>query len=671
MGEAFDRVCQAFEQNGLTVVQRGSGRASAQAPGHSPADRSVSLMSTEGAVLMYCHAGESNEDVLAEVGLTLRDLFDNSRDVRHEYPDTRAVWRSYTASGKKAFTQRGNTKGTALYGADRVGDATTVYVGEGEKDCDAIAAVGGVAVCNAQGAGKAPLFDWSPLHGKNVVIIADKDEPGRRHAQDVAKILADKATIRIVEAAVGKDAADHLAAGKSLDELVEVATMGPPRRARITWATEIEPEPVVWAWEDGGEGRIPAGSLSVAGGREGTGKSSFGIWMSAHASRGTLPGSFSGTPRKVFYVALEDSWKYTLVPRLIAAGADLNMIGRFEVVSLDDDELTLSLPHDNAILESEINQHNVALVVIDPLMSVIGERIDTHREREVRSALDPLAKIADRTGAVILGIAHFSKGGGTDAASLITGSGAFKNVPRSVFGFARDDADENQGRVMTQVKNSLGRDDLPSLGYVIESADVETKKGTATTGKFVFTGESDRSVADILRDSRTGPEEHEERKEATAWLVGYLIDNGGEMPAKDVFKAGQAEGYTRDVLKRAKGKRVRSVKVGDSWAWQLAVEVDDQQGSSKGAREQEVEPCSLAPLPAPLPPEPDPQPPLDLAADVPPGGLKPTSPGQTTRVQQILDKSRNRHPRCLVCGDPVVGGQGETHFSCTEGERSA
>ena len=67
------------------------------------------------------------------------------------------------------------------------------------------------------------------------------------------------------------------------------------------------------------------------------------------------------------------------------------------------------------------------------LMSVIAEKIDTHRERGSLSARS-LAKMADRTGSVLFGIAHFNKGASTDAASLITGSGAFKNVRRSVFG---------------------------------------------------------------------------------------------------------------------------------------------------------------------------------------------------------------------------------------------
>src|SRR5690606_7234492 len=143
----------------------------------------------------------------------------------------------------------------------------------------------------------------------------------------------------------------------------------------------IEPEPVVWAWEGNPDaepegvtkasdslhmtpstpstpsgrntGRIAAGSLSIAAGREGTGKSSFGVWLAAHRTRGTLPGSFHGTPRRLFYVALEASWKPTLVPRLMAAGADLSMVGRFEVVSNNDTTMTLSLPSDNEMLEEE------------------------------------------------------------------------------------------------------------------------------------------------------------------------------------------------------------------------------------------------------------------------------------------------------------------------------
>ncbi|MDT0270851.1 AAA family ATPase [Streptomyces sp. DSM 44915] len=328
------------------------------------------------------------------------------------------------------------------------------------------------------------------------------------------------------------------------------AEPAPRRVLRITRASEIEAEPVVWAWEDEGEGRVPAGALTVAAGREGTGKSSFGMWMAAHVTRGTLPGSFQGRPRGVFYVAVEDSWKQTIVPRLIAAGADLDRVYRVDAIEAEYGETTLSLPQDNSLVEKAIEEYDIALVVLDPLMSCIGKGIDTHRERDVRTALDPLARMADRTGAVLLGIAHFSKGAGTDPAALITGSGAFKNVPRAVFGFARDD--DNECRVMTQAKNSLGRADLPSLSYNVESAEVPTRLGPANVGKFVFTGQSTRTVDEILA---AGAEtDKTERDEAAEWLRGYLMDHGGEASSKDVKAAAQADDISVRTVQRAMSK---------------------------------------------------------------------------------------------------------------------
>ncbi|NEB14208.1 AAA family ATPase [Streptomyces coelicoflavus] len=333
-------------------------------------------------------------------------------------------------------------------------------------------------------------------------------------------------------------------AGITLDE------PQPTRSLRLTRASDIEPEPVVWAWLDESEGRVPAGALTVAAGREGTGKSSFGMWMAAQITRGLLPGNFHGRPRAVFYVAVEDSWKQTIVPRLIGAGADLDLVYRVEAVEAEYGETTLSLPQDNSLMEKAIAEHDVALVVLDPLMSCIGKGIDTHRERDVRTALDPLARMADRTGAVLLGIAHFNKGSGTDPASLITGSGAFKNVPRAVFGFAKDD--DNDCRVMTQAKNSLGRADLPSLSYNILSAEVPTRTGIAYVGRFVFTGQSTRSVDEILA---AGAEtDRGERGEAAEWLRGFLMDQGGEAPAKDVKKAAAADDISLRTLERARAK---------------------------------------------------------------------------------------------------------------------
>ncbi|RWA16196.1 hypothetical protein MBRU_08800 [Mycolicibacterium brumae DSM 44177] len=177
----------------------------------------MSITGTESQVLMCCHAGENTADVLAAVGLTLGDLFDKPKDgARYDYPDGRKVYRS----PDKKFRQSGNTKGRSLFRTEFPAGAT-VYVTEGEKCVHAAESIGLAATCSAMGAGKAHLFDWSPLQGRRVVIVADNDEPGRKHAAQVAEQLAGiAASTTVMVAAVGKDMADHVAAGHGPDELV-------------------------------------------------------------------------------------------------------------------------------------------------------------------------------------------------------------------------------------------------------------------------------------------------------------------------------------------------------------------------------------------------------------------------------------------------------------------
>jgi len=323
------------------------------------------------------------------------------------------------------------------------------------------------------------------------------------------------------------------------------------RRLLLTPASAIRMRPVHWTWQD----RIPAGAITVIPGREGIGKSLTLAWLAAQITRGSLPGRYYGQPRPVVYAATEDSWSHTIAPRLHVAGADLTMVFRVEAEQ-DGTFESLTLPRDTIALGREIDRHGVALLAADPLLSLINAGIDTHRDRDLRTALEPLAQMADLTGCAVVGLAHFNKSSSADALNLITGSRAFAAVARAVLAIARDSDADDGSCVLSQAKNNLGRLDLPSLRYVVESAEVPTEEGPAYVGRLVFTGETDRSVSDILGDAQNGPDadSRADRDDAAAWLTGYLTDHGGQAPWADILKAARADGIAERTLKRARAK---------------------------------------------------------------------------------------------------------------------
>ncbi|NUK01783.1 AAA family ATPase [Streptomyces lunaelactis] len=111
--------------------------------------------------------------------------------------------------------------------------STTVYVTEGEKDADALAAKGVVATCCGAG-------DWTDAHSEHlryaseVVVIADKDEAGYRKAEQAAQSLERAGVlVSVVEAAVGNDVSDHLAAGLGVAELVACDPQAGRREGRV------------------------------------------------------------------------------------------------------------------------------------------------------------------------------------------------------------------------------------------------------------------------------------------------------------------------------------------------------------------------------------------------------------------------------------------------------
>lgn len=256
---------------------------SARCPAHEDRRASLSIgEGDDGRVLVKCHAGCTVEAICAAVGLRVLDLMptvdtlpasgklnaSNRKDgkrrivAQYDYRDEagnvlfQAVryepkdFRQRRPDGKGGWTW--SVKGTRVvpYGLPEVlaEPARAVVIAEGEKDCDNLARVGILATCNAGGAGKWTAEHSAFLRGRHVAIVADNDEAGRNHAQQVAHSLHGvAASVRVVELpglpAKG-DVSDWLGAGGTKDELMRLAKAAPH------WSpTAAEPWPEIVSFD--------------------------------------------------------------------------------------------------------------------------------------------------------------------------------------------------------------------------------------------------------------------------------------------------------------------------------------------------------------------------------------------------------------------------------------
>lgn len=240
LGTAYDRLTAALEERTGYRAREGMDW---RCPAHDDSTASLSVARKDDRVLIHCHAGCDTDQVLAALDLTAPDLFD-APPAKSERPRIVASYAYVDEDGgplfkvhrfsPKTFRQQAANGEWKLNGTRRVlyrlpeivravSAGQRIYVAEGEKDADAIVRAGAVATCNPMGAGKWQADYADSLAGaRQVVIVADRDQPGYRHARTVARSLHDVAEVIVVQPVEGKDAADHLAAGHGLDEFQRI-----------------------------------------------------------------------------------------------------------------------------------------------------------------------------------------------------------------------------------------------------------------------------------------------------------------------------------------------------------------------------------------------------------------------------------------------------------------
>lgn len=474
----------------------GDGKWETRCPVHNGDGQSLSVTLTpDGKWLFHCHAHKcAYKDILAAIGLDQptqpkprtngqvpQMVSKGCMKYIYTYGNgnpTMMSKRFDSDNGTKRFEMWQHKQGKwitgvpkanrPLYNLVAVMAASTVYVCEGEKVADRLISLDLTATTSIGGSGASSKTDWSPLAGKQVIILPDNDEPGEKYAAKVGGILSGLGcTVRIIHLNGLEYSEDFIQwlqrlpettdAVAALDELVSNTKPIQQPGLVVTSLNDVSEVDTKWLWNS----RIPLENITLLAGDGGLGKSWLALDLAAKVSSGTAWPDDRNTPNPAGDVFLLDNENHPgiLKKRLRTSGADMSRIHLVKgVVHPESDGVDMfSLDRDLRHLEREIRKFpETRLVVIDVLGAYIGSGTDTHKDSDVRRCLMPLADFAERLGIAVLALHHLNKGA-SKALYRITGSGAFGNTCRAVWLVSSDEEDQsnNPRRLFTCVKNNL------------------------------------------------------------------------------------------------------------------------------------------------------------------------------------------------------------------------
>ena len=411
----------------LGGASRSGSNWSCKCPAHDDRRSSLSVMDGEKGLVVHCHAGCSQDDVIN--ALKIEQLWPTSRTeppkslpppvqvnigsgkgrivstydytdehgqllyqaVRYEPKDFRQ--RKPMPDGSWSWSIKDVRR--VLYRLPEVlaaiAEGKPILVCEGEKDVEAARSLGMVATCNAMGADNGHGNKWFPEFGEvltnaDVIIIPDQDEPGERHADWVIQTLTGKAkSIRVAVPKSGKDFADWIAADPdlTLDEILKDAfdvTEGfeaeKPNLTKFEFVDVsdlvADIKPVNWVVRD----YLERDSIALVYGPPGGGKSFLSVDLACSVATDTEWMGHKVHPGSVFYIAGEGhnglarrfrAWEIARAIT-IPKGALFKSAGAMQV--LDEQSALEASETIAALVESTGNMPS--LVVIDTLARNFG-----------------------------------------------------------------------------------------------------------------------------------------------------------------------------------------------------------------------------------------------------------------------------------------------------------
>lgn len=339
-----------------------------------------------------------------------------------------------------------------------------------------------------------------------------------------------------------------------------------PDGVTLTCGADLTPEQVRWLWQ----GWLALGKFHVLAGPPGQGKTTLAMAMAGTASGGgRWPDGERCEAGNILIWSGEDDVADTLLPRLVAAGADLSRCYFVGATVIDGKTQPFDLGSDVPLLLSAAEKiGGIKLLIVDPIVGAVPG--DSHKNAEVRRGLQPLVDFAAASDCALLGITHFSKGGqGQDPAQRVIGSVAFSAVARVVLVAAKTkDEDGSDRRILARAKSNIGPDN-GGFDYVLEQVDINEYPGI-NASRITWGRAVDGSARDLLAD----PDESRDAEGPSSAAAEFLRKRLalGTCPSKIIKDEAEEAGFAWRTVQRAADrlgvKRKKDGMTG-GWYWSL------------------------------------------------------------------------------------------------------
>jgi putative DNA primase/helicase len=340
-------------------------------------------------------------------------------------------------------------------------------------------------------------------------------------------------------------------------------------------ASSVPMRAVEWLWPS----RFALGKLALIGGLPDKGKGLISCSIIASATANVpLPCGEGTMPQgNVIWLTAEDDIEDTIIPRLHAAGANLERVHLVKMLRETGGKRRMfSLVTDLDALRRKIAEvSNVVLIIIDPISAYVGTgKINSHMTADVRGFLAPLVDLAAEKRVAILGIMHFNKKNDvTNAMLRIADSLAYVAAARHVY-FVVDDAEVENRRLFMRAKNNLSSDNK-ALGYFTSAKMVGTdeKTGKEIWAHYIVWGTDHVKVTAVeaMQSEAGGTGAASAKREAREFLHDRL--EAGPVRADDLREEAEQNGISKATLRRAKRdlkiNSWKEKKMPGAWFWEL------------------------------------------------------------------------------------------------------